>query len=239
MQRPVSLAIETSCRRGGLALGAGDRLIAELDFPADQRHATQLVPRMGELLRGHGLRPADLDELYVSAGPGSFTGLRVGITTARTMAQVLPSLQCVAVPSAWAVAENAADVEADNLIIMMDAKEDTVYAASFRRPPAGQAQRQGPWEPAGDPQVIPLQAIEATSPVRSAVAGEALAHVKIEHLPLVPVDESLWLPKACGVWRVGRRLAAQGQFVDFHLLRPIYSRQPEAVRLWERRKKSS
>ena len=89
MKLPVSLAIETSCRAGGVALGRGDELLGVIDFEASARHAVQLVPRLHELLEGASLRPEDVDELYVSVGPGSFTGLRIGLTVARTMGQML------------------------------------------------------------------------------------------------------------------------------------------------------
>ncbi|MBC8372018.1 MAG: tRNA (adenosine(37)-N6)-threonylcarbamoyltransferase complex dimerization subunit type 1 TsaB, partial [Planctomycetes bacterium] len=83
MEPPISLAIETSCRTGGVALGRGDELIGAIDFDASCRHAVQLVPRLAELLETASLRPADVDELYVSTGPGGFPGLRVGLAAAR------------------------------------------------------------------------------------------------------------------------------------------------------------
>ena len=82
-----------------MALGVGERLIDRIDFDASSRHATHLVVRLRELLLRHDLSPSRVGELYVSAGPGSFTGVRVGVTVARTVAQAVSGLACVPVPS--------------------------------------------------------------------------------------------------------------------------------------------
>lgn len=252
LAEPISIAIETSCRRGGLALGAGAQLVEAVSFPADQRHATQLLSHLDQVLGRHGLAPADLREAYVSAGPGSFTGLRVGLTCARTLAQALPHLRTVEVPTAEAVAENAGDLDCPRLGVVMDAKESVVFVTFFTRGPTNNSDQLmvgGPecWQPAGPGQLVHVDELPAVSPRpainlsgllagRPAVLiGEALWHhpVRGEGITLGP--EELWLPKAEGVWRAGRRRALAGGFVPYAQLRPIYLRQPEAVRLWEKR----
>lgn len=228
LAEPISIAIETSCRRGGLALGAGAQLVEAVSFPADQRHATQLLSHLDQVLVRHGLAPADLREVYVSAGPGSFTGLRVGLTCARTLAQVLPHLRTVAVPTVEAVAENAGDVDCPHLGVVMDAKEKIVFVTFFTRGPEC-------WQPTGPGQLVHLDELSVLAPRPAVLIGEALWHhaVRGEGITLGP--EELWLPRAQGVWRVGRRRALAGGFVPYTQLRPIYLRQPEAARLWEKR----
>jgi tRNA threonylcarbamoyladenosine biosynthesis protein TsaB len=229
MERPISIAIETSCRRGGVALGAGEELVEAAGFQAQQRHAVQLVARLAELLSRHGLRAADLEEMYVSIGPGSFTGLRVGLSVARTLAQLVSRLRCVGVPTADAVAQNAAGLAFENLGVVMDAREGTVYAATFRRD-------QGAIVPAGTPRVLPPEQFAAQAPRPIILIGEGLAYCRIAGDGITLGDESLWLPSPEGLWRVGRRMARKGEFEDFHKLRPLYLRKPEAVRLWEKRR---
>ncbi|MCK4625792.1 MAG: tRNA (adenosine(37)-N6)-threonylcarbamoyltransferase complex dimerization subunit type 1 TsaB, partial [Phycisphaerae bacterium] len=129
MNQPISIAIETSCRCGGVALGAGDELIECVAFDSARRHGVQLVARLDELLRRHKLEAEDLDEVYVSSGPGSFTGLRIGITVASVLTQSVADLRCVVVPTVDAIAENAFDAGLDGHIgVIMDAK-DSIYAA--------------------------------------------------------------------------------------------------------------
>ena len=227
MEHPISIAIETSCGRGGVALGVGGSLRESVDFPPGARHAAELVPQMDGLLSRHGLGAGDLEEVYVSVGPGSLTGLRIGITAARTLAQAVPPLRCVAVPTIEAVAQNAAALPAGNLAVVMEGKEDLLYAAMVVGRGAGGILTAAPAK-------VSVEELLRTIPRPITLMGEALRYQGLAGEGIVWADESLWLPTARGVWQVGRRLAEAGQFVDYRLLRPLYLRQPEAVRLWEK-----
>ena len=74
------LAIETSGRTGSLAISEDGHVLAEEQFSHGLKHAAGIVPIIGGLCASRGWKPTDIEEIYVSAGPGSFTGLRVGIT---------------------------------------------------------------------------------------------------------------------------------------------------------------
>ncbi|HUT60303.1 MAG TPA: tRNA (adenosine(37)-N6)-threonylcarbamoyltransferase complex dimerization subunit type 1 TsaB [Phycisphaerae bacterium] len=224
MKPTVSIAIETSCRAGGLALGRGNELIEAVRFDASCRHATQLVGRLDELLARTGLKPTDVDELYVSAGPGSFTGLRVGITVARTMAQAIEGLRLVAVPTLRAVAENARPLSWQHLGVVMDARDRTVYAGLFAR-------RGDEIVPEGEPALADPRDFLARSPRPLLLIGEGLAFVEMAGTGIARAEPAVDLPTPQGVWQVGRRLAAAGEFIDYRRLRPIYSRSPQAERL--------
>ena len=238
MQPTVSIAIETSSREGGIALGRGDTLIASLRFDATQRHAVRLVARLDEMLAAHGLTARDVRELYISIGPGSFTGLRVGVTVARTMAQVVPHLQCVAVPTLNVIAQNAAGLDFENLSVVLDAKDQIVYAARFGRDPAASADAPGRIVPISEPELVPLQDFLAALPRPAVVIGEATQYLPIAG-PGITVGpaESIY-PRPEALWHLGRSMAAAGQFTDYHLLQPLYLRKPEAVRLWEQRQQT-
>lgn len=225
----ISLAIETSCRQGGLALGVDHALAATVDFDASARHATVLVAQLAQLLQDRGITPDQLDELYVSAGPGSFTGLRVGITVARTLGQQLPNLKCVAVPTPLAVAQNAADLDWQHLAVILDAKEKLVYASLFQR-------RNGNILPAADPVLVRADVFLTSAPRPITLIGEGLAYHKMDGPQVTipwPDQPHRNLPTATGVWLAGRQLADQGQFTDHAQLLPIYARISEAQRLWE------
>lgn len=244
MKPNVSIAIETSCRRGGVALGLGEELVRTIAFDASSRHATHLISRLEELLKGAGRKPRDLAEAYVCVGPGSFTGVRVGVTVARTLGQAIPDLRLVAVPTAPAVAENVRHLDWDHLGVILDAKEELVYACLLRRPDpprTGAPPDTRQIAPAAAPAVVTLREFLTASPRPLLLVGEALAYqdaadLRADGVSIAgPVDSELHLPTAEGVWRVGRRMAAAGEFTDFRSLLPIYARKPEAVRLWERR----
>jgi len=188
----------------------------------------QLVGHLAALLDRHGLRATEVDEAYVSVGPGSFTGLRVGLTVARTLAQAVEGVRCVAVPSVEAVAENAAGLAPEHLGVIMDAKEQTVYSAVFVR-------RQGRFVLTGPPRLVTVAEFVHRAPSPMTLIGEGLWYQPIEGQGLIQGPEDLWLPRAGGVWRVGRRMALAGQFCPIAELRPLYLRKPEAVRLWQKR----
>lgn len=253
MSQTVSIAIETSCRLGGVALGRGEELLAAESFDASSRHATQLVGRLAELLRRADLRPRDLREAYVSVGPGSFTGTRIGVTVARTLAQTVPHLRCVAVASPAAVAEAARGMSWRHLAVVLDAREGLIHATLFGRTPPAAGDRlrdhdradegasPAPSQPAPhqvDSGVMSPAELLARAPRPLMLLGEGLAYHDLTGdgvtIPGRDVLAPPHLPTAESVWRVGRRLARAGLFTPAGRLLPIYSRPPEAVRLWQR-----
>src|SRR5687767_5600003 len=90
-----------------------------------------IVPMIDRLCAARGWTAKDLTELYVSAGPGSFTGLRIGITVAKTLA-FATGARVVAVPTVRVLVENA-PADARHAIIVLDAKRDQIFTARFER----------------------------------------------------------------------------------------------------------
>ena len=106
---PVALAIDTSTRTSCVALGSRAGPAATSRRPAGYRHGAHLLDQIGEVLLAAAVQLDDLDALVVGIGPGSFTGLRVGLATAKTIAH-LRSLALVGVRSTDALRRAAADV---------------------------------------------------------------------------------------------------------------------------------
>jgi len=231
MTRDVSIAVETSCRAGGVAMGVGGQCVENVSFDTASRHATALISQMKALLAGRGLTPRGLSEVYVSAGPGSFTGLRVGITAVRTLAQALPHVRCVAVPTVRVVAENAAEMDWHYLGVVLAARAGSVYASVFER-------RDGRVVQAGPGRTWQAEDFLAAAPRPVTLIGEGLSYQPMAAPGVTVIDPDapdLHLPTTRAVWDVGREMARDGQFTEYHHLLPIYARKPEAVRLWEQR----
>ena len=101
-----ALAIETSSRLGSVALAEDGNTLLQDAFPHGLQHAARIILAVDELCRQLHWTPRDIREIYVSAGPGSFTGLRIGITLAKTLAWATGAA-LVAVPSVRVLADNA------------------------------------------------------------------------------------------------------------------------------------
>jgi tRNA threonylcarbamoyladenosine biosynthesis protein TsaB len=225
----VSVAIETTCRNGGVALGVDGKLRDTLDFDAAGRAATHLITSLDALLAKHNLTPTDINDVYVAVGPGSFTGTRVGVTVARTLAQTIPGLRCVAVPTAQAVILQA-DTDLPNAAIVLDAGDGLAHATPFAR-------NDGAFVQSGEPQLAAAETVMASLPRPIYLIGEGLGYHDCTGLDVRLAEESLWFPTAASVWKAGAALASAGDFVEYHHLLPIYARPPKVV-IADKHKKS-
>ena len=229
-----ALAIETSGRVGSVAIVEDGRVLVEDQFPHGLKHAAEIIPRIDRLCRVRGWKPGELRELYVSAGPGSFTGLRIGVTLAKTLA-FATGARIVGVPSVRVLAHNA-PAEARNLIIVLDAKRDQIFTARLRRNEAGNWQED---EPA---HLDDLRSMLSRSPRPVHLLGEGIPyHQKfiLEEPGIVVTPDELWRARAEAVAREGMRMALDGQFTDADRFVPIYIRRPEAEEKWELAKSAS
>jgi tRNA threonylcarbamoyladenosine biosynthesis protein TsaB len=224
----ISLAIETSCRAGQVAIGRDETLLATAPLGATGRHAADLLGALDALLGEHQLGPGDIDELYISAGPGSYTGLRVGVTVARIMAQLIERLRLVAVPTAHAIAQRLAAETWDHLAVLLAAKLGEAHITRFDRDESGQPR------PAGQPLVARPEAVLADWPRPITLCGEGLAYIDLPDEPELTSLSDIY-PDARSVWQVGRSMARHKAFTEPAKLVPHYARRPEAVRLWEQR----
>lgn len=170
------------------------------------RHSDIVYGLLDAVLRAARLGVRDLDGIAVSIGPGSFTGLRVGVAVAKVLAKFgriplagVPTLEAMAAQAAVASAGGSA---AGDFVPTLDARRGEVYAAVYRRGPRGVRKARGPWvlEPGRLPAIVPAGALPVTDPPRAAVVA------------------------ALGLLRL-----AAGRRDDPDRLVPLYLRRPEAV----------
>lgn len=230
---PFALAFETSSALGSIALGRGGEVLAVRTFSGPRMHAVDFLPTLDALCRAHSVEPGAVAQVYVSAGPGSFTGLRIGITVARMIA-LAGGARVVAVPTLEVIAQNALKAAElpEQVAVMLDAKRGRVYAAAF-------VCVDGALVPTCDPAEVEPGSFLANRGPACSVLGEGIAYhrgvVEASGLPVLP--EPFWSPRAETVYQLGHARAAGGEFDDPRTLVPIYLRPPEAEEKWARRQR--
>lgn len=232
---PRILAIETSSRHGSVAVAAGPSLLAAEEFASDLRHAVELLPAIDRLCRRAGWKPDGVEQVFVSIGPGSFTGLRVAVTVARHLALACGA-KIVGVPSLGVTADNARTISRPppHVAVVLDAKRGQVYAGLF-------VLGADAYVAVGDAVVIEPAAWLAGLPRPLAVMGEGIGYhrVAIDAAGVDVLPDVVSWPKAEAVHRLGWRLAERGAFTEPGELTPHYLRRPEAEELWEKRAAAS
>lgn len=124
------LAFESTAKACSVALCEDDFLIAQAYQNSGLTHSTTLMPMTEDLLRNCGVKLADVGCLAVAVGPGSFTGLRIGISTVKGLAWGAQK-PCVGVSTLEAMAWNLAHMEGKKVCCAMDARRKQVYNAVF------------------------------------------------------------------------------------------------------------
>ncbi len=217
------LGVESATLSGGVALLDGDRLLGEITLNIAITHSERLMSAVDRLLADCGLAPADLDGLAVSVGPGSFTGLRVGIATVKALAMAL-DLPVAAVPTLDALASRLPFADAA-VCPILDARKGEVYLSLYRWRDGGMAREWDylalPPELAAarlDAPVILLgDGIEACRPWLDRLGAEAR---------VAPAAQRM--PSAASVAGLGRAALSAGAGVGADSLAPLYLRPSEA-----------
>ena len=220
MDEPL-LLIETSGRGGQVGLAAGGRLFEQHLDPA-RRHARDLAPAVAELLAEAGLKPRDVRRVGVSVGPGSFTGLRVGIMSAKAFAYAT-GCELVAVPTFAAIAEHPQVGRPRHLHVVADGLQGLVYHEEFMAAGDG-------WRSAAPLRLVAIRDWQAEwsrwVPVETFITGPGLPLVQ----PLLP-SGVCWQANATPVLpamaTVARRLAPLSRD-EMLALEPLYLRGSSA-----------
>lgn len=105
---PLVLAIETSSRIGSVAIAFGKKILAETTFSAPIKHSAEIFPAIGDILDRFSRKPDNIEQIHISAGPGSFTGLRIAVTLAKIM-HLANAAKIITVDTLDVIAANAND----------------------------------------------------------------------------------------------------------------------------------
>jgi tRNA threonylcarbamoyladenosine biosynthesis protein TsaB len=225
------LALDTSTDQPVLGLSMGVGVFLGSSPSGVRRHGRDLIPRLKELFETAGLRADDLELVAVGIGPGSYTGLRIGLTAAKTLCYAtgaaligLDSLEI------WACTSSAAP---GRIHVVADAQRGDVYAAEFLRvdshePPQVVTQSHveplAAWARRLQPPGLVLGPGLESAAIRSALPADLAIAAPVP----VEVRTSAALGLAARLWSAGRR-------DDLWTLEPNYLRRSAAEDQWEAR----
>jgi tRNA threonylcarbamoyladenosine biosynthesis protein TsaB len=227
------IAVETSSREGSIALAEGDALLADRVFSARAGHARDLHVALDDVFRSCGASPVEVGECYVSIGPGSFTGLRVAVAFARSLALAVGA-RLAAVPTLEAIASNLLATASPPrcVAVMLPARRGEVFCGVY--------ELQGELYSCAEPvRMASPEGLLRERPGVDMVTGEAVEqYAEVFAARGVRMAEQAdWFPRASRVLEIGRRMARAGAFTAARSLAPLYVRRPEAEEVWERRQR--
>lgn len=214
---PLLLALDTTGESYALALGRGSKLLAEASGGSPRQHLVQLFPTLDLLVRQSGLSLSDCQGVAVTAGPGSFTGVRTGLLVARTLAQYL-QVPVVPLDTLEVLAANVG--EGGRVVAALDARKGEVVSALFHV-------KQGWPTPLEAHRLLAPDPWVASIPPESLVVGSAcLSYRELlsgrNDLHLLPPES--WKPRASTMLRLAYRVLRQGHGRKWSQLRPEYVR---------------
>ena len=229
------LSIDTSSAVSSVAVLSAERVAAEVSMQGALTHSETLMPHIETALRMARVEKSELEGIAVSIGPGSFTGLRIGLASAKMMAYAL-HIPLIAVPTLEALAHHYI-CEGVRLVPMMDAQKGNVYAQEFM------------WEVGLDGlhirekhalSILPLtEVIAGLENVEQPVLllGDAMQKKTTLALPanvrLAPIHARM--PRAACVGLAALTRLACREIDDPVTAVPLYLRRSEAEVLWEKR----
>ena len=208
------LAVDTTTERGSLAIVSDEGVLAEARVRTRAGHSRWLLPAAEALLSGMGLTAPEIDAFAVTTGPGSFTGLRIGLSTVQGLA-LASERPCVGL-SALDTLALAASGAGERIVALMDAFRGEVYWATFDRDGTRLA----------GPNVGPLEAALAEAPEGTAFVGDAVAKARprIEDEVEGALFPEVELHLAAALGRAALARLAVGDTVVPSELRPLYLR---------------
>ena len=223
------LALETSAKSVSVAVTEDGKVLASSYQNIGLTHSVTLMPLLDGMLKNAGLSLADMELLAVAAGPGSFTGLRIGVSALKGLAWA-EDKPCCGVSTLEAMAQNARTFDG-TVVCAMDARRSQVYNALFEAKD-GRLTRLTP------DRAIALEELAEelrSDPRPKTVVGDGaklcLAHLTAAGIPCRLAPAHLVMQNAMSVALEAEAMAAEGKLVSAQALEPVYLRPAQADRL--------
>lgn len=226
------LGIDTATNQVGCALGGHEGVIASVSSQRGRRHAESLAPSIEFVLGQADVVFADVGAIAVDLGPGLFTGLRVGIATAKMLAHAL-GIPVLGVSSLDLVAF-AVRLTPRLIVAAIDARRSELYFASYRQVPGG-IQRIGEHR-IGSPDELASELMASGEEVLLVGDGAHRYREQFAAIPRVELADQGWsAPCARSLVQLAHARALREEFDAGSTVMPIYLRRPDAEINWDTR----
>jgi tRNA threonylcarbamoyladenosine biosynthesis protein TsaB len=218
------LALDTATDSCSVALTDGERLLAETSLVSDRTHSRHLAGMIRTTCRLAQVAPGDIDAFAVTRGPGSFTGLRIGLSTVKGLAEAADRPVC-GVSTLRVLAEQAA--AATELVCpLIDARREEVYCSTYRVRNGGLAEKD-PEQALRPEHVVPLIGSVCTFVGNGAVLYGTLIRSGLRER-FVLARAAAHVIRASTVARLASRRFESGTADDIAALVPTYLRKSDA-----------
>lgn len=227
VKMPTLLAMETSTPTGSVALINNDEIIGELFSDSNETHAATLLPTIEKLFSSINTDINSVDGIAVSIGPGAFTGLRVGVSTAQGLAQTL-KVPIYSIPTLEALAYSTTATRR-LIFATIDARKDEIYGALFEWSDK-QPKRLIP-ESVKSPQGWCALLEEFCANENFTVTGtgyqqfKKIFQIRFQN-QIIEMSPNLMFPKSVNIGLIGLKYASEGQGKKPNEVKPMYLRHP-------------
>lgn len=219
------LALDTTSSWGSIAVLQERRLLAEVNLDSIQTHSERLLPAVDYLLASLGIKLSDLSGFAAAVGPGSFTGIRIGMSTLKSFAFAADK-KIAPVSNLTALAAKLEDTTAGLLCPLLDAKKNEIYAALFeiKNRRRSEVIPQGVYSPDGFFSRLPTGRV-----IHFIGSGAAAYQDKIRDYcrDKARISSRTWFI-GYEVGRLGYEILRAGKGLDFNSIEPLYFRKSQA-----------
>lgn len=222
----IILGIEAATRVASVAVISEEKILAEISQEAKLTHSETLLPQIEQALKIANVEK--VDAVAVSIGPGSFTGLRIGLATAKALCYAW-NIKIIGVPTLQAISYHFPTSNAI-VIPMLDAQKNRAYCQKFKNCRA-----------LSKLEIKSIDEIVAGAGNIDAeifLCGDVLHKIKIDlpqNVKIAPIN--CRMPRAVNVALFGKNLIDAGGISNVMNIEPLYIRRSEAEELWEQRQK--
>ena len=222
------LLLETSGSSGIVALGFGSTIVAHRVLEIAKRHVSDMAPAIAEMLKECGWEAKNLDAIATGIGPGSYTGLRIGLMSARTLA-MMTGARLLGISTFEILAQHCLEVGHAKIEIIADAQQDKIYAQRFENNNSQLVSE-------SELKIVIASEWIANRDISFAIAGPGVTKVQ----PLTQAKEGMIVEQSGNINKESFLALALKKLFSHHSddplsLQPLYLRRSSAEEQWDKR----